>query len=112
MAGRKEDKARHSTPGPGNYNPRVDPAKENLGNVKIGTSKRDGLYGGKSNSPGPGNYKMGGSVNGPQYGFGSGSRGKAKASDIPGPGHYKVPYRVAEVPKYIIPDKPEEFKWR
>jgi hypothetical protein len=42
-------------PGPGAYNPQFSVSKENLGNVKIGTSKRDqrGLPGGVS-VPGPG----------------------------------------------------------
>lgn len=37
-----------TAPGPGAYNPRVAISKENLGNVKIGTSKRDnaGMGGG------------------------------------------------------------------
>lgn len=42
-------------PGPGAYNPKFSVAKENLGNVKIGTGKRDtrGLPGGVA-VPGPG----------------------------------------------------------
>jgi hypothetical protein len=31
--------------------------------------------------------------------------------DTPGPGAYKVPVKVAEVPKYIIPKQNEEFKF-
>ena len=48
--------SRFRAPGPGQYNPRVDYAKENLGAVKIGTGTRDqgkALPGGKD-APGPG----------------------------------------------------------
>lgn len=30
---------------------------------------------------------------------------------MPGPGHYKVPCKVADVPRYSYPSRPEEFKY-
>ncbi len=60
-------------PGPGQYNPRVDSSKENLGGVKIGTGERGTKYE-NHGIPGPGNYNVGGRLAGPAYGIGSGSR--------------------------------------
>ena len=29
----------------------------------------------------------------------------------PGPGAYKIPVKVADVPKYILPNKSDEFRF-
>lgn len=29
----------------------------------------------------------------------------------PGPGHYKIPVKFADVPRYILPNQNEEFKY-
>lgn len=29
----------------------------------------------------------------------------------PGPGHYKIPVKFADVPRYVLPEQNEEFKW-
>lgn len=31
--------------------------------------------------------------------------------DVPGPGHYRVKSTFADVPKYLIPNQNEEFKF-
>ena len=31
--------------------------------------------------------------------------------NTPGPGHYYVPVKILDVPKYNIPNQNEEFKW-
>jgi hypothetical protein len=64
-----------NSPGPGQYNPKVEYAKENIGGIKIGTGTRDsrGLTGGKD-VPGPGQYNAGGNLGGPAFGIGTGSR--------------------------------------
>jgi len=82
------------------------------GSIRIGTGKREGALAcpGKD-APGPGNYDVRGNIYGPSYGFGSGGRNKDRVNDGPGPGQYKLPYHVAEVPRYLIPNKPEEFRW-
>jgi hypothetical protein len=62
-------------------------------------------------TPGPGNYNIrnGNASNG--FGFGSSTRGKGGNDETPGPGHYKVPCRVADVPRYSMPNRLEEFKY-
>ena len=104
-----------TAPGPGAYNPKVSLSKENLGNVKIGTSKRDnaGLPGGVS-VPGPGQYSITGTLSGPAFGIGSSSReGLASAGNkyTPGPGHYKVPTYIANLPKYTMPDRSDNLRY-
>ena len=102
-------------PGPGAYNPKFSVSKENLGNVKIGTSKRDtrGLPGGAS-VPGPGQYTLSGTNNGPSFGIGSSHRdglGASGAKNTPGPGHYKVPTYIANLPKYTMPDRADNLRY-
>jgi len=52
-------------------------------------------------------------VHGPKYGFGTQARSLEKKDGSPGPGHYKVPVKVADVPKYSLPSNKygEEFKY-
>ena len=50
--------------------------------------------------PGPGNYNVSGRLGGPAYGIGSGSRANIKSDQTPGPGHYKLPVYVANLPRY------------
>lgn len=56
-----------------------------MGGVKIGSSKRSGIHG-SNDVPGPGNYSQTNLLGGPNYGFGTGSRGKGHAEQTPGPG--------------------------
>ena len=69
----------------------------------------------KINIPGPGNYKTNtSSCNGPKYGFGTMQRpeiGGKKPTDTPGPGHYKIPCKVADLPTFAIQNKSDEFKY-
>lgn len=82
-----------------------------MGNVRIGTGNRSNLGGIGIDTPGPGNYNIGNHLGGPGYGFGSSGRGKFTADGTPGPGHYKVPCKVADVPRYSMPNRNEEFKY-
>ena len=105
--------SRFKGPGPGSYNPRVDYAKENLGTVKIGTGTRDqgkALPGGKD-APGPGQYTLGTSLSGPAFGIGTSQRDESKGQDIPGPGQYHVPTYIANLPRYMMPDRPESLRF-
>ena len=104
------------SPGPGHYNPKVDYAKENLGGVKIGTGNRSQhtTLGGKE-VPGPGQYDLGSSMAGPAFGIGSSTREDGSASkskmQTPGPGSYKVPTYIANLPKYSMPDRPDNLRF-
>jgi hypothetical protein len=35
----------------------------------------------------------------------------APNDNTPGPGHYYIPVKILDVPKYNIPNQNEEFKW-
>lgn len=102
-------------PGPGAYNPEVRASKDAAPIVGIGTSKRDGAGAYKdAKTPGPGNYNIrnAAGVNSPAIGIGTGLRPKTKGSDVPGPGAYKIPYLVADVPSYVLPNRTEDSKFR
>ena len=107
---RKSVAEKGTMPGPGAYNPRVNYSKENLGGVKIGTSPRSAKYNNEG-VPGPGNYNVTGRLGGPAFGIGTGSRQNSKYDQTPGPGHYKLPYYVAALPRYSMPDKPESLRY-
>lgn len=62
------------TPGPGAYQPKIALSKENLGNIKIGTSKRDNRNDPGVKVPGPGAYTLGTTISGPAFGIGSSTR--------------------------------------
>ena len=64
LAGRKGDKYFNYNPGPGAYNPDISAARESLGKVRIGTSKRDSMGGNSKDIPGPGNYNMSNTLGG------------------------------------------------
>jgi len=64
--------------------------------------------------PGPGAYDVAKASHktGLSYVFGSDQRTPLKKSDgVPGPGAYKVPVYVADVPKYLLPEQNQEFKY-
>ena len=64
--------------------------------------------------PGPGQYnssKNKVSKAAPAFGFGTGKRTKGGDEGIPGPGHYHVPCKVADVPRYLQTKQPEEFRF-
>ena len=72
-----------------------------------------GLPGGV-NVPGPGQYTLSGTINGPSFGIGSSNResiGGAGKKFTPGPGHYKVPTYIANLPKYTMPDRPDNLRY-
>jgi hypothetical protein len=75
MGYRKPSRGENSkAPGPGQYDPKIDYAKENIGGVKIGTSLRDSKNMISGGAPGPGNYNITGSLGGPAFGIGSSNR--------------------------------------
>lgn len=43
--------------------------------------------------------------------FGKAQRGQEKRQEVPGPGHYKIPVKLAETPDYLIPNKNKEAKY-
>lgn len=61
--------------------------------------------------PGPGQYPLDSTLKGPRFGFGTDKRHKPAKDSSPGPGAYKVPTKIADVPKYVIPNQKEEHKF-
>jgi Sperm-tail PG-rich repeat len=101
------------TPGPGAYQPKIAISKENLGNIKIGTSKRENRNSGVF-VPGPGAYTLNTSLGGPAFGIGSSTRDGSPAktkNQTPGPGYYKVPTHIANLPRYVMPDRPDNLRF-
>lgn len=68
------------------------------------------------NTPGPGNYnpKKRPLSASPLYGFGSSTRSSGSQptrEKTPGPGAYKLPSRIQDVPQYLLPNRSTEFKY-
>ena len=66
--------------------------------------------------PGPGNYnpKKRPTSAAPSYGFGSSTRDqkyKTTRELSPGPGSYKIPCRIQDVPNYLLPNRETAYKF-
>ena len=62
--------------------------------------------------PGPGEYKpIEKAIEGPRYGFGTGPRVIPKRDESPGPGAYKLPSQIANLPSHALANQNEEFKF-
>jgi hypothetical protein len=110
MTARHEDTSLNylkSTPGPGAYTPAFDKSKDRSPAVGIGTSARSDLAGLKV-VPGPGQYDVRGRLGGPKWGFGAEERAGITNSPHgqPGPGHYNLPSKFADLPKYALGNSP------
>ena len=113
MGSRYKDKRTDDQPGPGNYNPDDNARKTKSPTYKIGSSPRGNSNKYKDSVPGPGNYKYynpnldkGQSVK-----IGTERRGWQVKSDTPGPGDYYIPVKIVDVPRYLIPNPDERYKF-
>ena len=67
--------------------------------------------------PGPGTYVNSSEklkVSAPSFGFGTSYRpalGGSTKFIVPGPGHYKVPTKIADVPAFAMPNRSQESKY-
>jgi hypothetical protein len=43
--------------------------------------------------------------------FGKEVKRSMKEDESPGPGFYKIPCRIAEVPRYVLPKQNEKYKF-
>lgn len=109
LNGRKKDEI----PGPGNYNPEDKFSKTKSPDCKIGSSPRGGSNKYKDSIPGPGTYKFYNPAldKGPYVKIGSEQRSKKLKSETPGPGAYKIPVKIIDVPRYLIPNPDERYKF-
>lgn len=113
MGGKLKDRKRDDNPGPGNYNPETNLSKTHNPNYKIGTSPRGQSNKYQESVPGPGNYQYynPGLDKGPHVKIGSEKRGQQLKSDTPGPGQYYIPVKIVDVPRYLIPNPDERYKF-
>lgn len=113
MGSKLKDREKDKTPGPGNYNPDHKLSKAGATFCKIGSSQRKTGNKHQEMVPGPGTYKYynPGLDKGPNVKIGSEKRGKKVTSDTPGPGAYKIPVKIIDVPRYLIPNPEEKYKF-
>ena len=99
MSGAKYSKDLSYAPGPGAYEPNFSNKGDDRASL-IGNGGRSAISVGKK-GPGPGAYDPHASHSGSvTYSIGTSVRKQSKSDKVPGPGAYKVPYYVAEVPRY------------
>ncbi len=70
--------------------------------LRIGTSSRDDNLKKsiREGFPGPGNYTLKTDRTTPCFRFGSEKRGVERKNETPGPGQYKIPSSMVDVPQY------------
>ena len=104
-----------NTPGAGTYEPDVSPTKKQLPRFSMGAKLKPELS--KLNVPGPGSYVNEGQKlrqSAPSYGFGSSKRpeiGGNSKFQTPGPGNYKLPNKMSNLPEYAMPGRSEDQKF-
>lgn len=50
-------------------------------------------------------------IEGPKFGFGTEEKSKRKKDTSPGPGHYKIPSKISDLPQYAMPNRSDEHKY-
>ena len=109
MSGAKYDKDLSGAPGPGKYMPNFSNKGDERASL-IGRGPRSQISVGKK-GPGPGAYNPNSGLGSATYSIGTSLRTDAKQNKVPGPGQYHVPYYVAEVPRYQMPNKPDQWRF-
>lgn len=105
----------HSIPGPGTHEPTYVPTKSRSPVYSMG-AKFDKQKDTTMLVPGPGTY-----VNSaeklkqaaPSFGFGTSKRPVIGATklQVPGPGAYKLPSKIADLPDFAMPNRKAESKY-
>ena len=98
-------------PGPGSYEPNYKAEVNALPQYSIKGRYKAAR---KLDVPGPGTYgkSLVDKQTAPSYGFGSSpQREPIKKTLSPGPGGYRIPSMIAEVPAYAMPNQKDEFKY-
>jgi hypothetical protein len=116
LKGRDLSKDKTYIPGPGQYAPDFQVLRQHFPEYKIGSEQR--IPKEKTSIrdvPGPGNYnpKKRPTSAAPNYGFGTSTRGAQKTTKdlTPGPGAYRLPARIQDVPSYLLPNRSQDFKF-
>jgi hypothetical protein len=99
------------TPGAGAYDPEY---KNTVDKKPTYTMKGRYSEAKRLNVPGPGTYQKSlvDKRSAPSFGFGTSSqREPIKETLSPGPGGYKIPTMVAEMPQYAMPGRSDQYKY-
>lgn len=115
LVGKAKNKKPTETPAPNNYEIKTSALTRWKKGFSASMGRGPRLVGPKNNSPSPAEYllkqifdKKGGAM----------TRSKRRSSQLsssllatPGPGHYKIPVKVANIPKYALTEQDEKFKF-
>ncbi len=113
LHGKRPEEKPEPLPGPGSYSPNFRATLEKFPAIALSTGPRvEKDFSTKKDVPGPGQYKLNSTLNGPKFGFGVGGKITPKPDkEIPGPGAYRVPCTFAKTASYLIPNKDDTFKF-
>ena len=111
MGARMNQRGPSDGPGPGAYDGDYKRVKEDGPKYGFGSPSKGGK--GVADGPGPGNYDTPGYFNPANkpggFSFGKDAP-KPKGNDLPGPGHYYIPVKVADVPDYANPGQNKDYR--
>jgi len=97
-----------NTPGVGSYNPSPEKTKKTLPSYSMKAKLGSSLVDEKNTVPGAGTYELNMNTKkaAPKFGFGSSTRNPLKPNTtVPGPGAYRVPSTIGDVPAYAMPNR-------
>lgn len=102
-------------PGPGSHDPHGAVVKSKSPVYSMGAKLKSSMIN-TQQVPGPGTYVNSAEklkMTAPSFGFGTSKRPELGSSkfQVPGPGAYKVPSKVADVPDFAMPNRKPENKY-
>lgn len=103
-----------NTPGVGSYDPSPERTKKTLPSYSMKQKLGSVLVDEKNTVPGAGTYEtnLNNKTTAPKFGFGSSTRNSKNAKAyVPGPGTYRIPTSIGDVPAFAMPNRPQEFKY-
>ena len=106
----------HSVPGPGTHSPNNGPLKSKAPIYSMGSKLKSTLTRNEY-VPGPGTYVNSAEklkIAAPSFGFGTSQRppiGGNPKTTVPGPGSYKLPAKIGDVPDFAMPNRVAESKF-
>ncbi len=106
----------HSLPGPGTHNSSINPTRTKAPVFSMGARIKT-LKDSTAIVPGPGEYVNSAEklrMTAPSFGFGTSKRpeiGGNRKTQVPGPGAYKIPSKIQDVPAYALPNRKPESKY-
>lgn len=105
----------HSVPGPGSHDPTFQPTRTRSPVYSMGATLKS-LKNSTHFVPGPGQYVNSAEklrTTSPSFGFGSSKRPDLGATKMqtPGPGAYKLPAKIGDVPDFAMPNRKDGSKY-